>query len=408
MSEVYANAYLTIAATHNRSCNDGFLVPRRTVSSSPLIIELSGIRYPIDVRQVLRGEEANPLHSRGWAFQELIVSPRVLSFAYDEIQWYCNTNQFCECSCPGQEFLLMHNQSYSKMRSAFNETWPRNGCGMSRFDSWYDFVEEYMKRKLTFTSDCLPAFSALAKSFACEETGRYFAGLWEKDLLHGLKWRRRWPRSDQWDDKMRPVQLGNTPSWAWSSIEGKIQFPRIDDGSGDPPKRVANFKDLSKVEHVSCIGAGVNPYGRVKNGLLRICGPHAVARMMPDRHDSRTHFSLTLIMADGSTSPDNGFAVDTPLKLAEIMDPHLGIVTSAARCDVQQELQATDFPAHVWVLCLSEEVRPAKYRHFLVLGRSGESSQTFERLGAMCVCDYANYVDNPWFRPMESRTFEIV
>jgi hypothetical protein len=359
MSEVYANAYLTVAATLSHSCSDGFLVPRRTVSSSPLIMELNGERYPINVRQVLSDEEANPLHARGWAFQELIVSPRVLSFAYDEIQWYCRTTQFCECSCPGQEFSFMHNHSYRKMRSTFHETWNRVRHGMSLLDLWYDFVEEYMEKKLTFSSDCLPAFSVLAKYFASDDTGRYFAGLWEKDLLHGLKWRRPWPRSGRWEDNMRPVQLGNAPSWAWSSTEGKVQFPRIDDGSRAPPERAKQIRDLSWVEHVSCVSAGVNPYGHIKEGLLRIRGPHAVARMMPDQYNlnSRTHFSLTLIMADGSISPDNGFAVDTPLKLVKVVDPTFGTVKSAARCDVQQDLAPTDFPAYVWVLCLSEEVR---------------------------------------------------
>lgn len=77
MSGIYRNAYLTIAATRSRNCKEGFLVTRKAVSPSPLVMELRGSRYPIDVRQVLNDNE-NPLHTRACVFQEMIVSARLI------------------------------------------------------------------------------------------------------------------------------------------------------------------------------------------------------------------------------------------------------------------------------------------------------------------------------------------
>lgn len=53
---------------------------------------------------------------------------------------------------------------------------------------WEELVHRYIKRRLTFFSDKLPALSGIAKQMQPLLGPGYFAGLWEQDLLHGLFW----------------------------------------------------------------------------------------------------------------------------------------------------------------------------------------------------------------------------
>lgn len=58
----------------------------------------------------------------------------------------------------------------------------------SRLEMYYNRVEQYTMRDLTFPTDKLPAFSGLASAFRVPELSVYLAGLWEADLGHGLSW----------------------------------------------------------------------------------------------------------------------------------------------------------------------------------------------------------------------------
>ncbi|KAK1832945.1 heterokaryon incompatibility protein-domain-containing protein [Podospora conica] len=403
MSAVYRNAYLTVAATSSRNCTESFLAPRKTLSASPLTVAFNGTDYPIHARQIPLNLD-NPLYHRAWFFQEIVISPRVLSFAYNDIQWYCKDRQFCECRGSPKPPVDTHNVNLRESRAIFQrelvDTVPRHEI----FRSWYYFVEKYTKSALAFPSDRLPALSALAHHFAGKRRGRYLAGLWEGDLIYGLTWERAWhfvPQS-AWDLVVSSIPVPNAPSWAWSSTEGPVQFHSSD-----------TLPEIS-IEHIEYNTVGMNPYGQAKTGILWIRGPmhRAYTERRRGEHDDMTYVSLTLALrhckkAIGDTLY---FSVDSPIKLKNALDSARRSVDAGME-DMEGTL-GTDRPQfleHVWVLRLwGSQSRLGRDVCFLVLRQLKESG-AFERIGAARLGGDWDTLKSPspWLQDWEYRSIEL-
>ncbi|KAK4166156.1 heterokaryon incompatibility protein-domain-containing protein [Cladorrhinum sp. PSN259] len=80
MGDVYRNSDLTIAATGAMNSHVGFL--------KPSIGRASLDRFKESLQ---RGVEESPLCQRAWAFQERLLSPRMLHFGADMLFWECRT-----------------------------------------------------------------------------------------------------------------------------------------------------------------------------------------------------------------------------------------------------------------------------------------------------------------------------
>lgn len=130
------------------------------------------------------------------------------------------------------------------------------------FETWYNLIERYSSRDLTYDSDILPALSGVAKEFqrhAVPDPGRYLAGLWETDLISGLLWYNYFrvqevPRRSQGDP------LSSPPSWSWASISCHVRW------DFQPRQTRAEVLD------VSCNLRTADDKGMVTGGRLTLCG----------------------------------------------------------------------------------------------------------------------------------------
>ena len=73
---------------------------------------------------------------------------------------------------------------------------------------WYETVEAYSLRGLTYEKDRLPTLEGLAREFSVRTGYHYHQGIWKEDHLRGLLWRSRSRRST------REEQI---PSWSWAA-----------------------------------------------------------------------------------------------------------------------------------------------------------------------------------------------
>jgi Heterokaryon incompatibility protein (HET) len=80
---------------------------------------------------------------------------------------------------------------------------------------WSDIVQDFTTRKLSVASDRPLANSGLAGRYGKIIGGKYLAGLWERNLVNGLLWRRA-------SSFKGPRQ--RSPSWSWTSIDGKVDW----------------------------------------------------------------------------------------------------------------------------------------------------------------------------------------
>jgi hypothetical protein len=54
---------------------------------------------------------------------------------------------------------------------------------------WLTIVEQYSRRKLTYSVDKLPALSRLTSYISSQTDDEYYAGLWRDHILEDLHWR---------------------------------------------------------------------------------------------------------------------------------------------------------------------------------------------------------------------------
>lgn len=160
-----------------------------------------------------------PLRTRAWTLQERELSRRNIHFGRAQMLWECR-----ELKASTQ--LPWHHK---KPEDDF-EPMPI----IPTRERWYELMEDYSFRNLTYEMDKLPALSGLARSFQHSvpqteyRTGmlhsifvpqaKYLAGIWSTHLPEALLWRTRYTG--------RRSLSGSyiAPTWSWASVVGSITY----------------------------------------------------------------------------------------------------------------------------------------------------------------------------------------
>ncbi|RSL79111.1 hypothetical protein CEP51_007626 [Fusarium floridanum] len=221
MASVYSNAELTVAATMAGkdlfSHRDGQEYAQVDVDDSdgaPTFLRRclphftwQDMEYNwFEGDEFVDAEREWPLLSRGWTYQEQLLSKRTLHFTRHEIIWECNNAMECECGWYVHSGILEMPGTTQKKQSVESK-------------SWNQIVQEYSKRELTFGIDKLPALAGIAKAFSGgnDDLGQYACGMWEHQLEDCFFW------SLAEDPKPKP-ENNSLPSWSWASVSGNVSF----------------------------------------------------------------------------------------------------------------------------------------------------------------------------------------
>ncbi|UPX15238.1 uncharacterized protein EKO05_0005694 [Ascochyta rabiei] len=254
MSDVYSNSYLTISAMSYENNLRGFqkvrsedVPPHHTLCPLPA--------HPgthIYVRSMIDHKFRNDyLKYRGWAFQELLLSPRVLHFTSTAMAFECDTCTVLERG-PGSDSLFGFDAGRKRLiHRASNAS---GDVHTRHYDPWLHVVQSYSQLELTYTTDRLPALSGIACLVASKTADDYVAGLWRRDIAAGLLWY-VWP----------PQSVKSTyvaPSWSWASTTAVWTF--------DPARR--RFLRLKVIDVHTQLSTS-NPYGEISAASLTISGP---------------------------------------------------------------------------------------------------------------------------------------
>lgn len=250
MGSIYQNATFTIAASKSEDGNKGcYSSIDEAATCSELIPDTDGVRvrpskehgFPSSFHaRVTHIEDELPLLTRGWVYQEMRLSRRILHFCHGEVVWQCR-------QLTGEVSTGYHTENAPRNPM---DAVPRSISGSTM--DWQGVVYNYSSLLLTYPTDRLPALAAIAEQTIKlrDPADRYLAGLWEKSLLLDLQWF----RSDRNVDggghyKGKRIALKGIPSWSWASIDARVMWKNYDLDAGD-------IFSASKLVSVDCEANG--------------------------------------------------------------------------------------------------------------------------------------------------------
>ena len=237
MGNIYRKATITIAASNSASAHLGFLDAKPQISGITLPFRLPdstlGEVVVIPCRKADRTAFDWPLYSRGWAYQEYLLSPRLLVFGFGEVWWQCQSQALEPLfSSPFHDRVYMETILPPRLPSElFNSDFNNNGKPTEKHklryakhrDLWWKIVSIYCHRSLSILEDRLPAIAGIAAYLQSVWEDTYLAGLWRNYLVESLAWYSTREREQGGDDL--PFESAYiAPSWSWVSVQAPVNL----------------------------------------------------------------------------------------------------------------------------------------------------------------------------------------
>lgn len=251
MASIFHGAYLTIAAASAENSDGGCFLkidppPMREFSLPPLGSSRSQQKLYVRTsgtseQPLSKALEEASIQSRGWIFQEMLLSRRVVHFTNRQLFWQCH-------AILESEDQVLYRESQEKPKFFFGVNIKEKATGLPNlplpsFDAarkgawdglvWWSWVRDHSCRGLTFPSDSLPSLAGTVALYQRLTQDEPVVGLWRKDLPVHLSW-----MASEW--QMRRARHSNPeeilddqqPSWSWTSIKppfrrGRGRFPRF-------------------------------------------------------------------------------------------------------------------------------------------------------------------------------------
>lgn len=256
MQKVYANAEFNICASKN-DLDQGIFSARSPSGYQPLKVELprpegdSG-HYLIRKEwgnELLEMWEAgvndSPLASRGWIFQEQLLSLANVHFGDHEVLFECLEMRASESLGSDKDYHWFSRFDHPFLKERlplpaaidggpapsvesygsayeYHETAKAPGNN-NEHEAWHGLLRQYTTLQLTVSSDRLVALSGVAQHFknVTSHGDFYIAGLWRRRLAAEMLWQLKETASRESWEKRKKTRHQLTFSWV--SVEGEVE-----------------------------------------------------------------------------------------------------------------------------------------------------------------------------------------
>ncbi|KAF2666505.1 HET-domain-containing protein [Microthyrium microscopicum] len=276
MANYYEHARITIYAASSVDSSQPFLRDRakRWLPRRFELLDAANPQYSIIAREYPRyemPEDSERLNTRAWAWQEAVLSTRIIVYGQSGITWVCKSGTTAEDGTTGQRTDgasmalgvlgaagtpgTWESIIHSPVLASENEE-----DTQALVESWWRLIRSFSNRALAYPTDRLPAMSGVASRIKPRLSGGYLAGLWRKHLVESLCWIRAPPEVDE-------LPYASTeyvaPSWSWASITSGVYHG---------PSSIKNFVSKVDILEASCFVPGLNELGKVSSGQLVLKG----------------------------------------------------------------------------------------------------------------------------------------
>ncbi|KAL4062152.1 hypothetical protein J3A83DRAFT_2404720 [Scleroderma citrinum] len=231
MDLIYSRAIFTVFAANEDSARaglPGLSVGTRTCNQHVEIVQ--GLHLASPLPSVLEAVTQSTWNTRGWTYQECLLSRRRLFFTKHQMYFECNRDVWCE-DVEGGTYLKGHYNRPVHTSSSTGIFLPKVGRDAQPSVLIYArAIVRYSRRFLTYDSDIVAAMTALANALTLryEPTGsdpkkvfRY--GTWMRYLDYALLWQ---PRLDTSHSRREGVDAEHSrwPSWTWAGWKGAVHY----------------------------------------------------------------------------------------------------------------------------------------------------------------------------------------
>ncbi|TGO10610.1 hypothetical protein BTUL_0130g00170 [Botrytis tulipae] len=238
MGNIYSRSVITIGAANGDHAYAGLFAKRDPHQQRPCpVYEIENNGFKTQIFAVLPrdDEHGTILDSRGWIFQEEVLSARTLKFCPDGLRWSCVTLCATETTPNGNSHPS--NRLDYRLRTwlhfpEWEPGWISTLDPKRRyFQDWYEAVSSFTVRDLTYPTDKLPALAGIATQIHNLRKYDYLAGLWKQDLEYGLLW-----------------YVGSQPKkesgrYAMPSVLGEEYYTVIPKNGGSIPKAASSVAE---------------------------------------------------------------------------------------------------------------------------------------------------------------------
>ncbi|KAH6991520.1 heterokaryon incompatibility protein-domain-containing protein [Ilyonectria sp. MPI-CAGE-AT-0026] len=275
MHHIYDMGTLNLSATGAEKAADGLFFPRtkftqpcqKVLAASSKCNDSRGIIACID-HNWYRFVSSAALNSRGWVFQERMLSQRVLHFARPQMYWECFSAYESEDYIQG-----LHDRAslptYGNKTGLSSSSIPQESkVSYAVSELWMRILAAYTECFLTYPVDRLPAISGISRRYGALRglgDGDYCAGYWRPDIPACLCWSVRHPASESFKYGRRLENEYVAPSWSWASVGGPVLVGPLDDDS-------STHDGIIDIIHISVTNENSDPFGRVTSGSLLLWG----------------------------------------------------------------------------------------------------------------------------------------
>jgi hypothetical protein len=222
----------------------------------------------------------NFVGTRAWTLQEEVLPPRSIIYPSGAIYWLCNHESYVEnapgqprgegfCFHSGQENkLLFHlparkDKGSQSLLSQQDDGEDAESKDNTRFFYWwYEILNNYLVKHLSFDRDRLPGIAGLAKEFARRTDTQYLCGLWREDFINGLGWKGYGARIESSE------YLG--PTWSWASLDPLTGDDLLYDRYLG--EKLLVDENTAKVVDVYIANEAQDSYGQVKEAVVILAG----------------------------------------------------------------------------------------------------------------------------------------
>lgn len=209
-------------------------------------MELASAR-DLSFENSLESVDFSPWSSRGWTFQEMIMSSRLLIVTEKQLQFICRHAMYFEelnAHLPPQEKTWKLQPSTKSIIRLSHES-------RSPWSDYRSLVHAYSRRTLTHENDILSAFSGVLEILSRGTPSTHFFNLPAATLDEALLWTTNSPFSSEryyrelsrsafekerddtieyWKGEHRRNIPGlPTPSWSWAGWDHGVQYHSITD-----------------------------------------------------------------------------------------------------------------------------------------------------------------------------------